>query len=80
MHKPLMSLHRKQEPCVNTDICRQEIVTWKGELYFVDEPSAGPAQLNGSYITFSKNGQMQGIAYRYLLLPLYIHVPRMKCS
>lgn len=43
----------------------QDIVTWKGELYFVDEPSADPAQLNDSFIAFSKNGQMQGIAYRY---------------
>lgn len=40
-------------------------MTWKGELYFVDEPAADPAQLNGSFVAFSKNGQAQGIAYRY---------------
>ena len=44
----------------------QDIVTWKGELYFVDEPTADPAKLEGSLVGFSKNGQMQGIAYRLL--------------
>jgi len=42
----------------------QDIVTWKGELYFVDEPTADPAKLEGSLVAFTKNGQMQGIAYR----------------
>lgn len=42
----------------------QDIVTWKGELYFVDEPTADPARLEGSLVAFTKNGQMQGIAYR----------------
>ena len=42
----------------------QDIVTWKGELYFVDEPTADPAKLEGSLVGFTKNGQFQGIAYR----------------
>ena len=42
----------------------QDIVTWKGELYFVDEPTADPAVLDGSLVAFTKNGQLQGIAYR----------------
>ncbi len=42
----------------------QDIVTWKGELYFVDEPTADPAKLEGSLVAFTKNGQTQGIAYR----------------
>ena len=42
----------------------QDVVTWKGELYFVDEPTADPAKLEGSLVAFTKNGQMQGIAYR----------------
>lgn len=42
----------------------QDIVTWKGELYFVDEPTADPAKLEGSLVAFTKNGQVQGIAYR----------------
>ena len=42
----------------------QDIVTWKGELYFVDEPTADPAKLEGSLVAFTKNGRMQGIAYR----------------
>lgn len=42
----------------------QDIVTWKGELYCVDEPTADPAKLEGSLVAFTKNGQMQGIAYR----------------
>jgi len=45
-------------------IVLQDIVTWKGELYFVDEPTADPAKLEGSLVAFTKNGQMQGIAYR----------------
>lgn len=43
---------------------KSDIVTWKGELYFVDEPTADPAKLEGSLVAFTKNGQMQGIAYR----------------
>ena len=44
----------------------QDIVTWKGELYFVDEPAADPVQLDGSFLAFSKNGQMQGVAHRHV--------------
>ncbi|KAL3159696.1 hypothetical protein ABBQ38_010102 [Trebouxia sp. C0009 RCD-2024] len=43
---------------------KSDIVTWKGELYFVDEPTADPAKLEGSLVAFTKNGQVQGIAYR----------------
>ncbi|KAA6425420.1 MAG: Set1 Ash2 histone methyltransferase complex subunit ASH2 [Trebouxia sp. A1-2] len=43
---------------------KSDIVTWKGELYFVDEPTADPAKLEGSLVAFTKNGRMQGIAYR----------------
>ena len=50
----------------------QDIVTWKGELYFVDEPTADPAKLEGSLVAFTRNGQMQGIAYRSF--PSYVHL------
>lgn len=43
---------------------KSDIVTWKGELYFVDEPTADPVKLEGSLVAFSKNGKMQGVAYR----------------
>ena len=39
-------------------------MTWKGELYFVDEPTADPGKLEGSLVAFTKNGLMQGVAYR----------------
>lgn len=42
----------------------QDIVMWKGELYFVDEPTEDPAALPGSLIAFSRNGVLQGVAYR----------------
>ena len=48
----------------------QDIVTWKGELYFVDEPTADPVKLEGSLVAFYKNGKIQGIAYRYSHLAL----------
>ena len=51
----------------------QDIVTWKGELYFVDEPTADPAKLEGSLVAFTKNGQMQGIAYRSHLHCVHLH-------
>ena len=47
----------------------QDIVTWKGELYFVDEPTADAAKLDNSLVAFTKNGVMQGIAYRSFPLP-----------
>ncbi|DBB09777.1 TPA: hypothetical protein ACH3X3_001407 [Trebouxia sp. C0006] len=46
---------------------KSDIVTWKGELYFVDEPTADPAKLEGSLVAFTKNGQTQGIAYRVFI-------------
>lgn len=30
----------------------------------MDEPTAAPAKLEGSLVAFTKNGQLQGIAYR----------------
>ena len=49
-------------------------MTWKGELYFVDEPTADPAELAGSLVAFTKNGQLQGVAYRWVPQPrLTVH-------
>ncbi len=44
----------------------QDIVVWKGDLYFVDKPEPNPEQLKGSLVAFAKNGVLQGTAYRYL--------------
>ena len=44
----------------------QDIVVWKGDLYFVDKPESNPEQLTGSLVAFAKNGVLQGTAYRYL--------------
>ena len=52
----------------------QDIVTWKGSLYFKEDPSADqPGPLAGSIIAFTKNGKSQGAAYR-------LAVTRPRCS
>ena len=52
----------------------QDIVTWKGGLYFKEDPSADqPGPLAGSIIAFTKNGKSKGAAYRLLLLDLIAH-------
>ena len=43
----------------------QDIVVWKGDLYFVDQPEPNPEELKGSLVAFVKNGVLQGTAYRY---------------
>ena len=43
----------------------QDIVVWKGDLYFVDKPEPNPEELKGSLVAFVKNGVLQGTAYRY---------------
>lgn len=50
----------------------QEIVKWKGGLYYVDdEPEQEPQILPGSMVAFSKNGCFQGEAYRYTLETMF---------
>ena len=44
--------------------CAQEVVTWKGQLFFEDKPEPEPPALPGSLVAFSLNGSLQGIAYR----------------
>lgn len=61
-HKSVVGCLSVCPPAANLLV--QDIVTWKGELYFVDEPTADPGMLEGSLVAFTKNGQMQGIAYR----------------
>lgn len=42
----------------------QEVVTWKGQLFFEDKPEPEPPALPGSLVAFSLNGSLQGVAYR----------------
>lgn len=44
--------------------CTQEVVTWKGQLFFEDKPEPEPPALPGSLVAFSLNGALQGVAYR----------------
>ena len=44
--------------------CAQEVVTWKGQLFFEDKPEPEPPALPGSLVAFSLNGALQGVAYR----------------
>ena len=42
----------------------QDIVTYKGSLYFKEGEDAKPKALPGSCIAFTKNGELQGTAFR----------------
>jgi hypothetical protein len=51
----------------------QDIVTWKGGLYFIDnKDEPNPKPLVGSQIAFTKNGVLQGVAYRSVYLPAHL--------
>ncbi len=43
---------------------RQEVVTWKGQLFFEEKPETEPPVLPGSLVAFSRNGELQGVAFR----------------
>ena len=43
---------------------RQDVVTWKGQLFFEDKAEPEPRALPGSLVAFTRNGQLQGVAYR----------------
>ena len=43
---------------------RQDVVTWKGQLFYEDKPEPDPPALPGSLVAFSRNGELQGVAYR----------------
>ena len=46
----------------------QDIVTYKGSLYFKEGAEAKPKELPGSLIAFTRNGELQGTAFRCALL------------
>ena len=39
-------------------------MTWKGQLFFEDKPETEPPVLPGSLVAFSRNGELQGVAFR----------------
>lgn len=59
----------QQASCMVTSFAAmQDIVTWKGDLYFMEGDAQIPQPLEGSVIAFSCNGVPQGPAYRYVQL------------
>mmetsp|Transcript_13808 Transcript_13808/g.37303 ORF Transcript_13808/g.37303 Transcript_13808/m.37303 type:complete len:297 (-) Transcript_13808:206-1096(-) len=46
------------------EVQSQDVVRFKGSLYYVNEPEPTPKTLLGSTIAFSLNGQSQGAAYK----------------
>lgn len=47
----------------------QDIVTWKGGMYFKDDETPGQRRpLDESKIVFTRNGVSQGIAYEYVFI------------
>ena len=45
----------------------QDVVTWKGQLFFEDKAEPEPRALPGSLLAFTRNGESQGVAYRRVL-------------
>ncbi len=39
-------------------------MTWKGQLFFEEKPETEPPVLPGSLVAFSRNGALQGVAFR----------------
>lgn len=50
---------------------KEDIVSWKGGLYFVDRPEAPAAPVPGSAIAFFLNGQKLGVAFEDILEGTY---------
>ncbi|KAF5840474.1 hypothetical protein DUNSADRAFT_16565 [Dunaliella salina] len=46
------------------EVQSQDVVRFKGSLYYVNEPEPTPKTLMGSTVAFSLNGQSQGAAYK----------------
>lgn len=54
----------------------QDVVAWKGGLYFRDEPGGEESKpLKGSLVAFTKNGRLQGVAYRHVAVISSVDVP-----
>ena len=57
---------------------RQDVVTWKGQLFFEDKAEPEPRALPGSLVAFTRNGELQGVAYRRALT--YSHATQQRAS
>mmetsp|Transcript_33688 Transcript_33688/g.63441 ORF Transcript_33688/g.63441 Transcript_33688/m.63441 type:complete len:365 (+) Transcript_33688:105-1199(+) len=60
-------IHLPPTSTVPTEPPPKEVVEWKGVPYQVEAPEVPPKALKGSLVAFSKNGKMQGVAYRDIL-------------
>ena len=56
----------------------QDVVTWKGQLFFEDKAEPEPRKLPGSLVAFTRNGELQGVAYRRALI--YSHTTQQSAS
>lgn len=43
-------------------------MTWKGQLFFEDKAEPEPRALPGSLVAFTRNGELQGVAYRRAII------------
>lgn len=50
-------------------------MTWKGQLFFEDKAEPEPRALPGSLVAFTRNGELQGVAYRRLRIHPYSAIP-----
>ena len=50
---------------------KDDIVSWKGGLYFVDRPEAPAAPLKGAAVAFYLNGRRLGVAFEDVLEGTY---------
>ena len=49
-------------------------MTWKGQLFFEDKAEPEPRALPGSLVAFTRNGELQGVAYRRALMCIHERV------
>jgi hypothetical protein len=45
-------------------VCAQDLMLYRSAPVHVDEPDPEPVPLPGSVVAFTKNGELQGVAYR----------------
>lgn len=55
-------------------------MTWKGQLFFEDKAEPEPRALPGSLVAFTRNGELQGVAYRCALKNCWLCARMQVCT